>query len=161
PLPVWQQGIDMTANKGSSAARNIPDISMVADQIFIVADNGQSETVRGTSASAPLWAALIALVNQRAASQGHSSVGFLNPALYTLGRGANHGLYFHDVTTGNNFTSTSPTRFPAVAGYDLCTGWGTPIGQNLIDALALPDAMGVLPVNGFSANGPAGGPFTM
>ena len=161
PLPVWQQGIDMTANKGSSTGRNVPDISMVADQIFIVADNGQSETVRGTSVSAPLWAGLTALINQRAASQGHGSVGFLNPALYSLGRGSNHSLYFHDVTNGNNFTTTSPTRFPAVAGYDLCTGWGTPIGQNLIDALALPDAMGVLPSMGFNANGPAGGPFTM
>ncbi|HTL55600.1 MAG TPA: S53 family peptidase [Candidatus Limnocylindrales bacterium] len=159
-LPIWQQGVDMTANRGSTAARNVPDVSMVGDQIFIVADNGQSETVRGTSVSAPLWAGLTALMNQRAASEGHSSIGFLNPALYALGRGANHSVYFHDVTTGNNTNSSSPTGFFAVAGYDLCTGWGTPIGQNLIDALALPDGMGVLPAMGFSANGPVGGPFT-
>ena len=161
PLPVWQQGLSMAANGGSTSARNIPDISMVADNIFIVADNGQSETIYGTSAAAPLWAGYTALMNQKALAEGHSTVGFINPALYALARGANYASYFHDITTGNNTNSTSPTAFYAVSGFDLCTGWGTPTGVNLINALAIPDAMGILPTFGFSANGPVGGPFTI
>jgi subtilase family serine protease len=161
PLPVWQQGISMTANHGSTSARNIPDISMVADNIFIIADNGQSETITGTSASAPLWAGMTALMNQKAASAGHGSIGFINPAIYSLAKGPNYSTYFHDITTGNNTNSGSANAYLAVPGFDLCTGWGTPLGLNLINALALPDGMGVLPAGGFSANGPVGGPFTV
>jgi subtilase family serine protease len=160
PLPVWQQGISMSANHGSTSARNIPDVSMVADNIFIVADNGQSENIRGTSAGAPLWAGMTALINQQAASMGHSSIGFINPSVYLLAKGPNYTSYFHDITTGNNANSSNVTFF-AVAGFDLCTGWGTPLSQNLLNALALPDDLGVLPANGFSANGPAGGPFNV
>ena len=161
PVPFWQQGMNMTANHGSTAARNIPDVSFVSDNIFIVADNGQSETVFGTSAAAPLWAGFTALMNQKAAAQGHSSVGFINPAVYSLANGPKYSTCFHDVTAGNNTNSTSGNAYFAVAGFDLCTGWGTPSGQNLIDALAIPDPMGVLPAFGFSANGPAGGPFNV
>ena len=62
----------------------------------------------------------------------------MNPALYTLGRGASYAACFHDITTGNNFNSSSPSQFSAVSGYDLCTGWGTPNGTNLINALTAP-----------------------
>jgi len=161
PLPAWQQGISMTVNHGSTLARNIPDVSMVADNLFVIADNGQSEFIKGTSAAAPLWAGLTSLMNQRAAAVGHGSVGFINPAVYSLCKGTNYHSYFHDITTGNNTDSTGTNSFPAVVGFDLCTGWGTPAGQNLINALALPDAMGVLPSSGFSANGPVGGPFNI
>jgi hypothetical protein len=161
PLPIWQQGISMSANQGSTSARNIPDVSMVGDNIFIVADNGQSESVRGTSVGAPLWAGMTALINQQAASAGHSSVGLINPAVYSLAKGPNYSSYFHDIITGNNANSGNVNTFFAVAGFDLCTGWGTPLGQNLVNPLALPDAMGVLPASGFSANGPIGGPFTI
>jgi hypothetical protein len=161
PLPSWQQGISMTANHGSTSARNIPDVSMVAENISIIADNGQSETIQGTSIAAPLWAAFTALINQQATAEGHSSVGFINPAVYSLGKGPNYTSYFHDVTTGNNISGASGNNFVAVPGFDLCTGWGTPSGLNLINALAIPDGMGVLPAGGFSANGPAGGPFNI
>ena len=161
PIPVWQQGINMTSSQGSTTARNIPDVSFVADNIFIVADNGTNETIYGTSAAAPLWAGYTALINQKAAAEGHSTVGFINPAVYALARGANYSSYFHDITTGNNTNSTSANAYYAVAGFDLCTGWGTPSGQSLLDALAIPDSMGVLSAFGFSANGPAGGPFNI
>ena len=66
---------------------------------------------------------------------GHTPVGFINPTIYSLAEGPNYNLCFHDITTGNNTWSGSPTLFYAVPGYDLCTGWGTPDGTNLINAL--------------------------
>jgi hypothetical protein len=89
----------------------------------------------GTSAAAPLWAGFLALANEQAAETGRPRVGFANPALWAIGKGGNYASCFHDITTGNNFNNTDPNLYSAVAGYDLCTGWGTPRGQNLIDAL--------------------------
>ena len=60
----------------------------------------------------------------------------MNPALYAIATGANYANCFHDITTGNNIGSGTPGFFYAVAGYDLCTGLGTPNGTNLINALA-------------------------
>ena len=140
PIPSWQQGINMTTNQGSTTMRNMPDVALTADNIFIVADNGQQEDVGGTSAATPLWAGFTALVNQQAVAASLPTVGFLNPALYTIGKGADYANCFHDITTGNNTWSGSPNLFFAVPGYDLCTGWGTPAGTNLINALASPVA---------------------
>lgn len=161
PLPAWQQGINMSANQGSAIRRNIPDVAMVADDISIIADNGQQYPIYGTSASAPLWAGFTALVNEHAAAAGYPRAGFLNPALYSLAKGPNYSSYFHDVLSGNNTNSTTANRFRAVAGYDLCTGWGSPTGIELLTALALPDTFGILPGTGFSASGPVGGPFSI
>jgi subtilase family serine protease len=80
----------------------------------------------GTSCAAPLWAAFTALVNEQGALNQRSPVGFLNPALYGLGLGSSYAATFHDITTGNNTNLSSPDKFYAVTGYDLCTGWGTP-----------------------------------
>ena len=82
----------------------------------------------------------MALVNQQAASLGNPSAGFINPAIYAIGQGIGNTPYasaFHDITTGNNddVLNDSATGYPAVAGYDLCTGWGTP-SVGLINALA-------------------------
>ncbi len=161
-IPSWQKGIDMTANRGSTTKRNVPDVAMVADNIWLIYSNGKSGAFGGTSCAAPLWAAFTALVNEQASRAGAPPVGFLNPALYNIGKGSNYKKAFHDITTGNNRTSGS-AGFPAVAGYDLCTGWGTPTGQNLIDALAgMPaDPLSIAPGNGFTANGPVGGPFNL
>jgi uncharacterized repeat protein (TIGR01451 family) len=137
-IPSWQLGINMTANLGSTNNRNIPDVALTADNIYIFANNGTAEVLGGTSAAAPLWAGLTALMNQQAVASGESNVGFLNPALYAIGKGANYLLNFHDITTGNNFNGTSSPFFPATTGYDLCTGWGTPAGTNLINTLAPP-----------------------
>jgi len=135
-IPSYQQGISMSANQGSTTMRNVPDVAMVADNIAFIADNGQTEIGTGTSFAAPLWAGFIALVNQQAAASGQPAVGQVNPALYAIGKGANYGSDFHDITTGDNTTSSSPSQFFAVAGYDLCTGWGTPNGGGLISALS-------------------------
>jgi uncharacterized repeat protein (TIGR01451 family) len=137
-IPVWQQGIDMTANQGSTSFRNVPDVAYVADNLFIMANNGTSYSAGGTSAATPLWAAFTALVNQQAVAGGHPTVGFLNPALYAIGKGATYNANFHDITTGNNTNVGSPNLYFAVPGYDLCTGWGTPTGSSLINVLATP-----------------------
>jgi subtilase family serine protease len=156
-IPMWQQGISMSANHGSTTFRNIPDVAMTADNIFIVADNGMQEVTGGTSAAAPLWAGLIALVNQEAAANGLPAVGFINPAIYAIGKGGGYLAAFDDITFGNN-TNSSTDRFQAVPGYDLCTGWGSPAGGSLIHALAKPDNLTIIPGRGFVANGPTGGP---
>ena len=137
-IPTWQQGINMTTNLGSVSYRNYPDVAMPADNIFTVYKNGTViGATGGTSAASPLWAGFMALVNQQAASQGKSAVGFVNPAIYNIGRGS-RTIYtncFHDITTGNTFNNNNPLRFVAVPGYDLCTGWGSPMGSNTISAL--------------------------
>jgi subtilase family serine protease len=159
-IPDWQQGIDMTANQGSTTMRNIPDVALTADNVYVTYGNGSSETVGGTSCATPLWAAFTALVNQQAVAAGQPTVGFINPTLYEIGRQSDYTSNFHDVTTGNNFTSGSSTEFTAVTGYDLCTGWGTPNGQNLINSLATPDPLAISPAGGFTSQGPFGGPFS-
>jgi hypothetical protein len=131
-IPSWQAGINMQNNQGSTTFRNIPDVAMLADTvIFWVFKNGMTGTVGGTSAAAPLWAGFTALVNQEAVVRGKPTVGFLNPAIYALGKGPvnQYRSAFHDITTGNN------QRYTAVAGYDLCTGWGSPTGSNTINYL--------------------------
>ena len=116
--------------------RNVPDVALTGDNVHVVYNNGGTGIFGGTSCAAPLWAGFIALVNQQAVAAGHNPVGFLNPALYSIGQSASYAADFHDTTTGNNFSRSSPTRFSAVTGYDLCTGRGTPNGTNLINALA-------------------------
>jgi uncharacterized repeat protein (TIGR03803 family) len=133
-IPTYQQSVSMAANGGSTTMRNIPDVSMVADDVYVTYNKGGSEAVVGTSCSAPLWAGFMALVNQQATANGFSTVGFLNPSLY--GIGATFPSDFHDTTAGNNFTSSSSAQFSATTGYDLCTGWGSPVGNNLISILA-------------------------
>ena len=134
-LPSFQQGLDMTASQGSASKRNVPDVALTADYIWIAFNNGSSGVYGGTSAAAPLWAGFTALINQRAAANGQSPVGFLNSALYAIGKGPNYTNCFHDTTSGDNTWPNIPNKFYAVAGYDLCTGWGTPNGTNLINAL--------------------------
>jgi uncharacterized repeat protein (TIGR01451 family) len=137
-IPPWQMGISMTSNMGSTTFRNLPDVALTADNIFIVADNGTQEPVGGTSAATPLWAAFMALVNEQSFISGKPPLGFLNPLVYGIGKGPLYGSTFHDITTGNNTNLVSTNLFYAVPGYDLCTGWGTPTGSNLINALAPP-----------------------
>jgi len=130
PIPSYQKPVNMSAAGGSSTMRNIPDVALIADiQTFLIADNGKQYSIGGTSEAAPLWAGFIALANQQAVSAGKAKVGFLNPTIYSIGLGSHYASDLHDITTGSN-------GFPAVAGYDLATGWGTITGQSLINDLA-------------------------
>jgi hypothetical protein len=160
PIPAWQASVSMAANQGSTTMRNVPDVALIADNIQFVWE-GKAQPVAGTSAASPLWAGFAALVNQQGAAGGLAPLGFADPALYAIGQSTNYAACFHDITTGKNTTTSSPTKFYAVAGYDLCTGWGTPTGSNLIQALLSPPAENLLitPPLGFTAGGPIGGPF--
>lgn len=160
PIPSWQTGFGMTANNGSTTQRNTPDVALTADNVYVRVD-GQDDVVGGTSCASPLWAGFMSLINQQAAANGQPSLGFINPAIYALGRQASYTLALHDITTGSNATPFSPpSMFPAVSGYDLCTGWGTPNGSNLVNALVAPgDTLRISPGLGFIAVGQPGGPF--
>ena len=159
-IPVWQQGISMTSNQGSTTMRNIPDVALTADNVYVRFDNGSAGIFGGTSCAAPLWAGYLALMNEQAVQNSQPPIGFINPAIYAICKGANYNTDFHDTTTGNNFRTGSTTKFAATTGYDLCTGWGTPAGPALMAALAgSPDTFQVTPAP-FAATGIVGGPFT-
>ena len=135
-IPSWQTNIIMTANRGSTTFRNLPDVALTADNVYVIYGGGITGAFGGTSCATPLWAGFMALVNQQAVANGKPTIGFINPVVYALASGPNYTNLFHDITTGNNTWSGSPNLFRAVPGYDLCTGLGTPIGANLIAALA-------------------------
>ena len=87
-------------------------------------------------------------------------IGFINPAVYAIGTSGAYSQNFHDITSGDNTWSDSPSAFYAVSGYDLCTGWGVPAGKSLLDTLAgLSDSLGILADSDASASGVFGGPF--
>ena len=133
-IPSWQQlsGVINSSNKGSTLYRNGPDVSANANFTFYVCADQTTCTANeygGTSFAAPMWAGYMALVNQQALLNGNAPLGFINPTIYPLGLGSGYAADFHDITSGNN-------GFPAVTGYDLDTGWGSPNGSGLINALA-------------------------
>jgi len=90
-------------------------------------------TVGGTSAAAPMWAAMIALANEEAAQHGKAPLGFLNPALYRIGAGGHYTSDFHDITppsdpsvpSNNDEIGFNGGAYPVTTGYDMATGWGT------------------------------------
>ena len=134
--PAYQAGVP-----GIGASRGVPDVSADASDrtgVAVVFSNGTQDTVQshgGTSASAPIWAALIALADQYAGRH----LGFVNPAIYQIARGASYHRAFHDVTTGNNtvaFPPTTITGYQAGPGWDPVTGWGSPDAQVLVPLLA-------------------------
>ena len=134
PIPSWQQlaGVITTTNDGSTTLRNSPDVAAEANFDFYVCADQTTCTANyygGTSFAAPMWAGYMALVNQQAVANGNPTLGFINPIIYPLGLGSGYDTDFHDITSGSN-------GYPAVTGYDLATGWGSPNGTGLIDALA-------------------------
>lgn len=123
-LPAWQQGLQARGKSGAStplAGRGVPDVAGNADPQtgYNILVDGDATVVGGTSAVAPLWAALIARIN---AAQG-KPLGYLNPLLYR------QAAAFHDITQGNNGS------FEAAVGWDACTGLGSPDGTKLAGAL--------------------------
>ncbi|MGA8742749.1 MAG: protease pro-enzyme activation domain-containing protein [Terracidiphilus sp.] len=146
PIPNWQAGVATSSNGGSATLRNVPDVAAESDFDNYNCNMGVCQgTYAGTSFAAPRWAGFMALVNQQSAAAGSQPVGFVNPALYGLSEGTSYQSDFHDITTGNNSTEggcCGQAFFYAVPGYDLVTGWGSPTGQALIDALAPPASAG-------------------
>lgn len=134
-IPSWQQlsGVINSSNKGSTSLRNGPDVSANANFTFYTCSDQTTclaNDYGGTSFAAPMWAAYIALANQQAVASGGKTLGFINPTIYQQNVTPAYGTDFHDITSG---TSGS---FSAVTGYDLVTGWGSPNGTGLINALA-------------------------
>ncbi len=89
-IPSWQQlsGVINSSNKGSTTLRNGPDVSANANFTFYVCADQTTCTANeygGTSFAAPMWAGYMALVNQQAAANGQSTLGFINPAIYSIG----------------------------------------------------------------------------
>ena len=135
PIPSWQQtpGVITSTNHGSTTLRNIPDVSSESNASQYMCAQGICATHGGgTSYAAPLWAGLIAMANEQAATNGETTVGFIDPELYSIGLGSDFTTDFHDITKGSN------GGYSAVVDYDLVTGWGSPQGVNLINALAPP-----------------------
>ena len=104
---------------------------------LVLSDDGRTmvRNSGGTSASAPIWAALIALADQYAGRP----LGFVNPALYRIARSAAYHRAFHDITAGNNtaiWPPTTITGYRAGPGWDPVTGLGSPDAQALIPLLA-------------------------
>jgi subtilase family serine protease len=134
--PAYQAGVP-----GLGVTRGVPDVSADASDrtgVAVVFGNGTRDTVQshgGTSASAPIWAALIALADQYA----RRHLGFINPAIYQIAQSPRYHQAFHDITTGNNtvqFPPTTITGYQAGPGWDPVTGWGSPNAQVLIPLLA-------------------------
>jgi kumamolisin len=126
PLPSYQQGagVPPSANSGGKVGRGVPDVAGNADPDtgYEIRVDGSSVVAGGTSAVAPLWAGLVARLNQALGKP----VGFLNPNLY----GPVHQAgTFRDITSGNN------GAYSAGPGWDACTGWGVAIGAKLLAAL--------------------------
>ncbi|RRA48264.1 S53 family serine peptidase [Acidipila sp. EB88] len=149
PIPAYQAPVINSANQGSTAYRNIPDIAMEANtDNFYCANGSCQDGIGGTSLAAPRWAGFLALANEQAAG---NPIGFVNPTFYQLGQGSSYTTIFHDIVTGNDFNTTSPDMFQAVPGYDLTTGWGTPDGQSMLNTLA-PASLAAAPNFALSAS---------
>jgi len=131
-IPSWQTAAAAGCASCSQSYRNGPDVSANANFTFYVCDDQTTCTANaygGTSFAAPMWAGYLALVNQQSVANGNKTVGFINPTLYTIGAGSSYTTDFHDITSGSN-------GYSATTGYDLVTGWGSPKGSGLINALA-------------------------
>ena len=134
-IPSWQQlsGVINSSNKGSTTLRNGPDVSANANFTFYTCADQEAclaNEYGGTSFAAPMWAAYIALADEQSLNNGGTLLGFINPTIYAQNVTSSYTTNFHDITSG---TSGS---YSAVTGYDLVTGWGSPNGANLINALA-------------------------
>jgi len=126
-LPDYQSNAKIPVSGiTEKAGRGVPDIAGNADGNtgYNVNVNGQNTVIGGTSAVAPLWSALVAILNQGLDTR----IGFLNPLLYTKTDA------LRDITAGNNDT-VGNNNYNAVAGWDPCTGLGCPNGQKILSAL--------------------------
>jgi kumamolisin len=130
PIPSWQTATAAGCTDCSKTVRNGPDVSANANFTFYVCANGSctANLYGGTSFATPMWAGYLALANQQAVQNGQATLGFINPAVYTIGLGTAYNSNFHDITSGSN-------GWPATKGFDLNTGWGSPNGATLINSL--------------------------
>jgi kumamolisin len=131
PRPVYQLQANMPGGAGSG--RGVPDVCGNADPQtgYKIRVDGTDAVSGGTSAVAPLWAALIARLSQ---NLGHR-VPFLNPVLYA------DPSVFRDITFGNNEVGNGAGLYKATIGWDACTGLGSPNGIALLKVLQSKDQL--------------------
>jgi len=122
-VPPYQAHVKEPGSGTVLTHRGVPDVAGNADPVtgYQVRVDGVNTVIGGTSAVAPLWAALIALLNQKHGT----SAGFLNPTLYKALTDGTYSSKFRDIVSGNNGS------FSASTGWDACTGLGSPNGANL------------------------------
>ena len=137
--PAYQDG-----EPGIGAMRGVPDVAADADPatgpaLAVETDGGYVIVPGGgTSVGAPFWAGIMALADQYAGRP----LGFVNPAIYAIGRSRLYYSAFHDITEGNNtvvFPSGTVTGYSAGPGWDPVTGWGSPDAQVLVPLLSQSD----------------------
>jgi kumamolisin len=160
-MPAWQAGRGVLEKGFSSGkpcravtgqyCREVPDVAMDADpgtgypvyctliSTGICNPANPWSILGGTSAGAPMWAALAALADQKAHHDGYKNLGFLNPFLYLIGQNADGTIYqqnFHDTLTGNNSAiAGNIPGYPAGPGYDMATGLGSYRALTLANSL--------------------------
>jgi kumamolisin len=135
PKPSYQSGVTVPPPASSSGGRGVPDVAADADPYtgYTVVIGGKKQGIGGTSAVAPLYAGLIARMNQSLTAGGGNPVGYINPLLYARATAA--GI-FHDVTEGNNdIYHDLGGEYEAGPGWDPCTGLGSIDGAKLLAAL--------------------------
>lgn len=135
PVPDYQQpaNVPVSLNPAGFKGRGVPDVTGDGDPDtgYNILVDGQQVQEGGTSAVAPLWAALIATINQKLKGR----VGFVNPQLYSLSRSSGA---FHDITVGNNrvsFQQFNNVGYDAGPGWDAASGLGSPDGTVLSSIL--------------------------
>jgi tripeptidyl-peptidase-1 len=111
---------DIGANGGvyNAAGRGYPDVAAIGDNVLIY-HAGAPTLIGGTSASAPVFAAILTLINEELLAKKGTTVGFVNPTLYA------HPEVFHDITNGSN-PGCGTDGFETAPGWDPVTGLGTP-----------------------------------
>jgi kumamolisin len=132
-IPSWQRGLVAGTSKASTTMRNVPDVSLNADQYtgYSIYYQGSWWIYGGTSCASPLWAAFTARINQQRTANSLPLLGYLNPTIYSLASTSAYGLDMHDIAD-----SSTNLYYPAVAGYDDATGLGSINGSNLFTDLS-------------------------
>ncbi|HEY0780329.1 MAG TPA: S53 family peptidase, partial [Gemmatirosa sp.] len=156
PLPAFQAhaNVPPSVNPGHKPGRGVPDVAANADPRtgYFIRTSGQDSVAGGTSAAAPLWAALLARIN----ASGDRPVGYITPLLYASAGAAG----CRDITQGNNDPTGKIGGYAAGPGWDACTGWGSPNGAALGPALRTGAATTVAsgtPATGTPASGTSEG----
>ncbi|GLV57332.1 hypothetical protein KDH_41680 [Dictyobacter sp. S3.2.2.5] len=133
-MPDYQKLLPAATQEQFKNRRGVPDVSAVADPFtgMAVYINGNWTQAGGTSASSPVWAAIMAIADQMAGRP----LGFINPALYKIAASNSYRQAFRDITQGNNDNPSVKVKgFETAAGWDAVTGLGTPNAEILVPAL--------------------------
>jgi kumamolisin len=130
--PTYQSGISIPKSPKHKVGRGVPDVSGTADPEtgYQIVLDGKRAVIGGTSAVAPLYAGLFALVNQARSKKNKKPVGFCHDLLYKA------PAAFRDIIQGNNDIDAKLGKYNAGPGWDACSGLGSPIGDKLLAALS-------------------------